>query len=214
MAVCYRKHPASLVHWLFWPLRGFTLIAKLFEGKLTCQKGHLEECIHCREPAGSSFAPGETDGVHELTKHARAGGGNLHSHQRKVCGNETIPESKNWQLGDTLSCMLICNQRRWLTCGCFGKVFMAHSSWVTVELSRPRGKASARSWVVRLNTHAVATKWTWGEAGWLCIALSTSWRTGQVSVINTWALGSETDYYGLLKLPRKGNTLCEQMGVM
>ena len=55
-----------------------------------------------------------------------------------------------------------------------GKVFMALSSWVMAEVSRLTGMASARSPVVRLNAHAVATRWTCREVGWLRMALSTS----------------------------------------
>ena len=76
----------------------------------------------------------------------------------------------------------ICNRRHWecrLTCWWLGKVFMAYSNWVTVELSRLMGIASARSRVVRLNTHAVATRWTCREVGWLCIPLRTSYRKQQ-----------------------------------
>lgn len=76
----------------------------------------------------------------------------------------------------------ICNRRHWecrLTCWWLGKVFMAYSNWLTVELSRLMGIASARSRVVRLNTHAVATRWMCREVGWLCIPPSTSYRKQQ-----------------------------------
>lgn len=82
----------------------------------------------------------------------------------------------------------ICNLKHWahpLTCWLLGKVFMAYSSWVTVELSRLTGISSARSWVVRLNTHAVATRWTCREVGWLCIPLSTSYRKQEVCLVIT-----------------------------
>lgn len=67
--------------------------------------------------------------------------------------------------------------RRWgrlSTCWWLGKVFMACRSWVMVERIRLTGMASAKSWVVRLNTHAVATRWTCREEGWLFMVPSTS----------------------------------------
>ena len=98
----------------------------------------------------------------------------------------------------------MCNLKQWAypqTCWCLGKVFMAFSSWVTVELSSLTGIASAMSWVVRLNTHAVATKWMCGEAGWLCMALRTSCRKQEVQVVirltNNCIVTLETVYSGL-----------------
>lgn len=42
------------------------IILRLTESKLTCQKEPPGGCSHCRGPADSSFAPGETVTLHEL----------------------------------------------------------------------------------------------------------------------------------------------------